>query len=116
MKPQSTYQEIKPSKELGELVHSFWTHTNLANEPQETTIFPDSFFKIIFYVTKGQITNYFMVGLWTEPKEIVIPPKTSSYGCRLKVLAPEFLLNQEVATIINSLKQLNLTSIILIPL
>ena len=49
MKPQSTYQEIKPSKELGELVHSFWTHTNLANEPQETTIFPDSFFKIIFY-------------------------------------------------------------------
>ena len=55
MKPQSTYQEIKPSKELGELVHSFWTHTNLANEPQETTIFPDSFFKIIFYVTKGQI-------------------------------------------------------------
>ena len=78
---------------------------NLKKQP----FFQIAFFKIIFYVTKGQITNYFMVGLWTEPKEIVIPPKTSSYGCRLKVLAPEFLLNQEVATIINSLKQLKLT-------
>jgi len=109
MKPQSTYQEIKPSKELDELVHSFWTHDNSANEPQKMTIFPDSFFKIIFYVSKGKITNFFMVGLWTEPKEIVIPPETSSYGCRLKILAPEFLLNQEIASIINSLRQLKLS-------
>lgn len=108
MKEEHTYQEIKPSKDLEELVHSFWTH-NTINKPQEMTIFPDSFFKLIFYVSKGRIRNYFMVGLWTDPKEIVVPPETFVFGCRLKILAPEFLLNQEVASIINSLKQLELS-------
>ena len=109
MNAKSTYQELNPSVGLEEFIHSFWTHNNTSDKPQDMTIFPDSFFKIIFYVSHGRITNYFMTGLWSEPKEITIPPETSSYGCRLKILAPEFLLNNEVASILNSLKQLDLS-------
>jgi len=109
MNPSLTYQEKKASKNLQDLVHSFWTHKNPENTPQEMTISPDSFFKIIFIVQENKIIHYFMTGLWTKQKDFTIPPNCSTFGCRLKVLAPEYLLNQEVASIINNYKQLELS-------
>jgi len=49
-----------------------------------------------------------MTGLWTEEKPFAIPPKATCFGCRLKILAPEFLLNREIASIIQSYLQLEL--------
>ena len=106
---QSTYRELKPSLELEELVHSFWTHKNHSDEAQVITVFPDSFFKIVFVIKEEQLISYFMTGLWIEQRDFSIPPNAATYGCRLKVLAPEFLLNQEVASILNSFKQLDLS-------
>ncbi|MBL4650047.1 MAG: helix-turn-helix transcriptional regulator [Aureispira sp.] len=102
------YQEIKASAKLEELVHSFWTHKNVMDEPQTITIVPDSFFKIIFLVQEECIVKYFMTGLWTEQKEFTIPPNTTSFGCRLKILAPEFLIQKEIASISNDIKPLDL--------
>lgn len=109
MNERTKYQEIKPSKYLEDFVHSFWTHKNLEDKPQEMTIFPDSFFKIIFLVQDNRIIHYFMTGIWTENKNFVIPPNTSTFGCRLRILAPEFLIGEEIASILNSLKQLQLS-------
>lgn len=108
-KKENTYQQIKSSEELEEFIHSFWMHKNTQDKPELMTISPDSFFKIIFLIKEDKVINYFMTGLWNEQKEFVIPPKTTTYGCRLKALAPEFLINQEVSSILNSLKQLNLS-------
>lgn len=108
MKNKSTYIEIKPNEELKEFVHSFFMHENLLDEAQKMTIFPDSYFKLIITVKNGKIVAYFMTGLWTEERSIVIPPKAITFGCRFKVLAPEFLFNKEVASIIQSHDQLNL--------
>jgi len=102
------YQEIKASAKLEELVHSFWTHKNVMDEPQTITIVPDSFFKIIFLVQEECIVKYFMTGLWTEQKDFTIPPNTTSFGCRLKILAPEFLIQKEIASISNDIKPLDL--------
>ena len=107
MKQESSYQEIAPSKDLEDLIHSFWTHKNHSDSPEVMSIFPDSFFKIVFVVRGGQVANYFMTGLWTEQKEFSIPPKASTFGCRLRILAPEFLIDEKVASILNNLKQLN---------
>ncbi len=108
MPESSSYQEIKPSKTLEDFVHSFWMHRNHIDKVERLTIFPDSYFKIILVIRNQKVLNYFMTGLWTEEKQFTIPPKATIIGCRLKVLAPEFLLNQEVASILQDVQQLDL--------
>lgn len=105
---KAIYQEILPVEALQEFVHSFWSHSNNSDQPELMTIFPDSFFKIIFLVKDKQIVKYFMTGLWTEQKEFILPAQSSTFGCRLKILAPEFLIMNEVASLINSMKPLDL--------
>ncbi len=102
MNTKSRYQELKPKEELQDLVHSFWTHENLTNSPQVLQIFPDSFFKIVIIYQEGEIRNYLLTGIWSEPKEFSILPNASSFGCRFKILAPEYLLGREIASLYNS--------------
>lgn len=106
MTKEALYEELKPSEDLQEVVHSFWTHKNLSDKPEAISIFPDSFFKIVFLVKEGQVLSYFMTGLWTEQKQFTFPPNSATFGCRLRILAPEFLINQEVASLLNNAKQL----------
>ncbi|MCP4120775.1 MAG: AraC family transcriptional regulator [Bacteroidetes bacterium] len=108
MKDSKTYGELKPNEDLKEFVHSFWMHQNTMDQPQLLTIFPDSFFKIIFLITEGEVVDYFMTGIWTGRKEFITPPNTTIYGCRLKILAPEFLINAEITSILDSLTPLDL--------
>ena len=107
-KKEITYQELKPSEHLEEFVHSFWMHKNNSDIPELLTIFPDSFFKIIFIVQENKIINYFMTGIWSEQKEFIIPAKTTTFGCRLKILAPEFLIKEEISVLHNTLKELDI--------
>ncbi len=109
MKAPLTYQEIKPIKQLSDLVHSFWMHKNISDVDENMTIVPDSFLKIIFVVKDGKIQKYFMTGLWINEKKIVTPANTINYGCRLKILAPEYLLQQEVASILQKAKDLDMS-------
>lgn len=109
MNETTIYQERKPSKDLTTLIHSFWTHSNISEEVKEMSIIPDSYFKIIIVIENGKITKYFMTGLWTAEKVFCVPPKATVFGCRLRILAPEFLINEEITTILNSVKQLDLS-------
>lgn len=101
------YKEIKPSGILEPFVHSFWMHQNFTEEPEVLTILPDSFFKIVFLVRNKKVINYFITGLWTTEKEFITPPNTTNIGCRLKILAPEYLIGKEMAYLINSLEHLD---------
>lgn len=107
-KIRSTYKPYSPISKLSDCVDSLWVHHNPSSEVEELTITPDSFFKILIYVKNGQVTNYYMTGLWTEPKHIPIPPQTHTIGCRFNILAPEYLLQTEVASILNTTRQLPL--------
>lgn len=109
MKEERFYKEIKPVPALQELVHSFWMHRNDTDQPQQLTIVPDSYLKIIFVVQEEQISKYFITGLWIRENTFITPPNARNYGCRLKILAPEFLLKQEVATLLQDFKQLDLS-------
>ena len=101
------YQHFKPSKKLVDVIDSFWIHHNPDDQTESISIAPDSFFKILIYVQDGKVINYFLTGIWTEPKMIDIPPKTHTIGCRFNVLAPEYLFQNEVASILNTSKQLD---------
>ena len=103
------YEELKPRAQLEHLVNSFWIHRNLSDEPESMTIFPDSFFKMVIFFKGDTISKYFMTGLWTSQKEIVIPPKSQTLGCRFQLLAPEYLFNREIASLLDEIRQLDLT-------
>ncbi|WP_024769488.1 helix-turn-helix domain-containing protein [Aquimarina macrocephali] len=108
MNEKSTYKEILPNEELKDFVHSFWMHQNNSDTVEKTTIVPDSYFKIVMLIKNQKIISYFMTGLWLDEKEFSFAPNATSVGVRLKILAPEFLLNREVASIIQNIYQLDL--------
>jgi AraC-like DNA-binding protein len=102
------FSHLSPVKGLEELVHSYWAHQNLTNKVQKVTILPDSFFKIIIEFRGTNITRYFLTGLWIKEVEIAIPANTSMYGIKFKILAPEYIFNREIASLILSHKDLQL--------
>ncbi len=106
---KSHYKELYPREELKELVHSFWLHENPSDELRPMTVCPDSMFKIILVVQNNQIKKYFMSGFWTGPLNFSVLPNAKIYGCRLKILAPEYLLETEVASALDSFKDLDTT-------
>lgn len=108
MSIQSTYQEVKPKAELEDFVHSFWMHQNNNESLEKITIVPDSYLKLIITLKDDKVIAYFMTGLWTEEKTVSIPARAITIGCRLKMLAPEFLFNKELASILNKYQQLDL--------
>ena len=108
MNEQSTYKEIKPSEELKNLIHSYWMHQNNKNEANRITIFPDSYFKIVIIIKDQKVISFFMTGFWLDEKEFVVAPNATIVGSRLKILAPEFLLNREIASILQDFYQLDL--------
>lgn len=103
------YREHKPSKDLDKFIHSYWMHHNGLESATERSIVPDSFFKIVIIVQDGKVVRYFMSGLWTEQKSFTILPKATVYGCRLRILAPEYLIQEQVADILNGTKLLDQT-------
>ncbi|MEM8527614.1 MAG: hypothetical protein AAGG68_23430 [Bacteroidota bacterium] len=109
MKQTELYQEIKPIEALKDVVHSFWMHRNTTDRPQQLTIVPDSYFKIVFVVQNGQIVQYFMTGLWIRENQFITPPNAINFGCRLKILAPEYLIQREIASILQDTRPLNLS-------
>ena len=103
------YEQIEPIAELSDLIDSFWIHRSQYKTNTVIPIIPDSFFKIILFVQEGKIIDYFMTGFFNHKMNFELPAKVVVYGCRLKILAPQFLLNQEVASILQGVKKLDLT-------
>ena len=103
------FSHLSPAKGLEELVDSYWAHQNLTNQVKRVTIIPDSFFKIIIEFRGANITSYFLTGLWTKEVEIAIPAHTSMYGIKFKILAPEYIFQKEIAPLILSHKDLQLS-------
>lgn len=102
------FSQLYPSKGLEELIDSYWTFQNPTNQVKRVTILPDSFFKIIIEFQRANIIRYFLTGLWTKEVEIAIPAHTSMYGIKFKILAPEYIFQKEMASLILSHQDLQL--------
>ena len=103
------FSQIYPSKGLEELIESYWTYQNPTNQSKKMTIFPDSFFKIIIEFQGANIIRYFLTGLWNKEVEIISPPHSSMYGIKFKILAPEYIFQKEIASLILSHQDLQLS-------
>ena len=104
---QNKYQSFQPIDKLKDVIDSFWIHQNFQDTVEQVTISPDSYFKILVFVQDGKIINYFKTGIWTEPKEIDIPPKTYVFGSRFNILAAEYLFGYEISHLKNTTKPLS---------
>ncbi len=102
------FSQINPAKGLEELIDSYWAYQNPTNQVQRVTVLPDSFFKIIIEFQGVDIIRYFLTGLWTKEIEITIPAHTSMYGIKFKILAPEYIFQKEIASLILSHQDLQL--------
>ena len=109
MKANSSYQQIKPSIKLIDFIDSYFESKNNTNEALKRTIFPDSFFKLIVIIVDGKLANLFLTGLWFKEKEIEIPPNSTVFGIKFKILAPEYIFNREIVSILQSVEFLDPT-------
>ncbi len=72
------------------------------------SIVPDGMSKIVLYVVEENVRAYFQTGIWSEKNEVTLPPNASVYGIRFKILAPEYVFGEEIASIKQTIKQLDL--------
>lgn len=100
-----TYREQPPSGSLLNFIACFWEYRTGAL-PLEHTIIPDGYFDLIVEFADGQLQLVKLTGVWTEPVDVSIPPSTTLFGIRFKLLATEYLFHEEIKSILNTSKEL----------
>lgn len=102
------YRQLNPSAELAEFIDSYFEHQNLSSESKKITVAPDSFFKVIIEIVDAKVVAYFLTGLWPKETEVVIPAGAIVYGIKFKILAPEYIFQREIASLLLSHIELDL--------
>lgn len=92
-------RQVYPSKGLEDFVECYFSQQNPTNQSQKITIFPDGFIKFIIEFQGDNILRYFSTGLWSKEGEHISPPHSSIYGIKFKILAPEYIFQQEAAPV-----------------
>jgi len=106
-KQKHSYKQLQPSAGLSTYVDSYWESVNHSNQPLNSTIIPDSFFKLVVTVIDSKIAVVFLSGLSLKQTEIVIPARATIYGIKFKILAPECIFQREMASLLQSQSMLD---------
>lgn len=99
------YREIKPNGFLSNFVQCFWEYENSDRET-EHTILPDGYFDLIVEFENEILTTVKLTGVWTKPINVTIPKATKIVAIRFKLLATEYLFQQEIRSILDTTKSL----------
>jgi AraC-like DNA-binding protein len=99
------YREIKPHGFLTNFVQCFWEYEN-SDKKTEHTILPDGYFDLIAEFENEILTTVKLTGVWTKPINVTIPKATKIIAVRFKLLATEYLFQQEIKSILDTTKRL----------
>lgn len=99
------YREIKPVGFLTHFVQCFWEYENTETDI-EHTILPDGYFDLIAEFENGIFKSLKITGVWTKPTNVMIPKSTKMFAIRFKLLATEYLFQQEIKSILDTTKPL----------
>jgi AraC-like DNA-binding protein len=102
-----TYFEIEPSGFLLNFIKCFWYYENNDIETVHT-ILPDGYFDLIAEFENDSLTKVKLTGIWTKPKNVLIAKRTKIFAIRFKLLAIEYLFNNEIKSILDSAQSLSL--------
>lgn len=101
------YREIKSSGFLTNFIHSFWEYETTDTEFRRTII-PDGYFDLIAEFENDILKLVKVTGVWTNSINVIIPKSSRIFAVRFKLLATEYLFQQEIKTLLNSTKNLPL--------
>ena len=102
------YKEIKPNGFLNNFVQSFWYYQTTDTEVHHT-ILPDGYFDLIAEFENDALVIVKLTGVWTKPKDIIIPKNIKFFAVRFKLLAIEYLFKKEIKSILNTTLNLPFT-------
>ena len=102
------YREIKPNGFLKHFIHSFWEYETSETD-FEHTIIPDGYFDLIAEFEDDTLKLIKLTGVWTNPINVKSRKATKIFAIRFKLLATEYLFQQEIKSILNTTKALPLT-------
>ncbi|MDO4230404.1 MAG: AraC family transcriptional regulator [Capnocytophaga sp.] len=102
------YREIPATGYLSHFVKEFWEYADV-DTCVEHTILPDGVFDLIVEFSGGKINLVKLTGIWTHPINVKNEKTTHYFGIRFKLLAVEYLLNEEIKSILNTSKNLPLS-------
>ena len=100
------YQEIQPDNLVTNFVIRFWRFDNLTSDNLNYTILPDGYFDLIIRINAKKLGSITLFGLWTKEVEVVVPADTIIIGICFKPLAAEYILQQNIADILDKFKTL----------
>ena len=103
-----TYNEVKPIGFLTNFIESLWEYEALETDYVHTII-PDGCFDLIAEFENGTLKAIKLTGVWINPIDVKIPKSTKILAIRFKLLAAEYLFQQELKSILNTAKDLPLT-------
>lgn len=101
------YKEIKPIGFLENFIACFWEYQS-TDTATAHTILPDGYFDLIAEFENEILTNVKLTGVWSEPIDVIIPKDTTLFAIRFKLLATEYLFQQEIKSILNTSKNIPL--------
>ena len=93
------YKEFQPEKQLADFVKCYWWFDNSTVEHLDYTILPDGCFDLLIHFDKNIQTEIYLTGLWTKQVEVSIEPNTQIFGIRFKLLAVDYIFQQNIASI-----------------
>lgn len=100
------YHVIKPDDTLTDYVESFWLLQNKSDAKKDVVIVPDGRVDVFFSRSAAEPFHVSLLGMSTHPEQAAIAPGTTMFAISFKPLGAETLLEEPVAGIINSGKQL----------
>lgn len=96
------YKEFQPDKLLTDFVKNYWWFDNSTNKQLDFTILPDGCFDLIISFDNYQQDEISLTGIWTKQVEVSIEPNQQLFGIRFKLLAVDYILQQNISSFCDS--------------
>lgn len=96
------YKEFQPDKLLNNFVKNYWWFENPTTEQLDFTILPDGCFDLIVSFNNYKQEEISLTGLWTKQVEVSIEPNRQLFGIRFKLLAVDYILQQNISAFCDS--------------
>lgn len=96
------YKEFQPDTLLTDFVKNYWWFDNSTTQQLDFTILPDGCFDLIISLENFQQKEISLTGLWTKQVDVSIEPNRQLFGVRFKLLAVDYILQQNISPFCDS--------------
>ena len=100
------YFQQQAHQNLRDYIRCYWKIENNTKDFQSYTILPDGFFDLLICYHNDKLKGLFLTGLWDHKTNVVISPETIIYGVQFRLLAIDTIIQENISSILNNIKEL----------